>query len=436
VQRAIAGTLLFALGATLVAAVASWVAYERVRVTFEREFERRLELVALAVASQVAADDVTQVQAAGQQADAYGNLMELFLSLRQAGGVADVALLDTSGIVLADLHEPRREGKRSGLAAEAARALASARPGGATTTGSYRVAERERRAALAPVAGSTEGARPAALVAVESELTYAATLAELSRTLALVALVTLGALALLATLFVRMALSAARLERRLTRAQNLAAMGQMTATLAHEIRNPLGIIRNAATRLGQLDAEARRMADFVVEETDRLNRTLNRYLEFARGTEHATGAGDAREALRATLDLLEGEMHSRGIALEKAGADQGRAPVRLENESLKQIYLNLILNALEAMPAGGVLRVSVAERRGRYEIALADTGAGMRAEVLRRAGEPFYTTKAQGSGLGLVLTRRLLRSAGGDLRVESEEGRGTTCTVVLPARSE
>jgi signal transduction histidine kinase len=276
----------------------------------------------------------------------------------------------------------------------------------------------------------------AGVVVVEARAAYLRPLADLARTLIGIALATLAAVGLLALLLLRQAVSATRLERRLSRSENLAAMGRLTATLAHEIKNPLAIIRGSAQRLGRLEPEAQRMADFVVEETDRLNRTLNRYLEFARGTEHATGAGDAREALRATLDLLEGEMHSRGIALEKAGADQGRAPVRLENESLKQIYLNLILNALEAMPAGGVLRVSVAERRGRYEIALADTGAGMRAEVLRRAGEPFYTTKAQGSGLGLVLTRRLLRSAGGDLRVESEEGRGTTCTVVLPARSE
>jgi signal transduction histidine kinase len=273
-----------------------------------------------------------------------------------------------------------------------------------------------------------------ALVAVEGERDFGPTLAQLGRSLTLVAAVSLGALALFATLFVRMASSAAGLERRLSRAQNLATMGQMTAALAHEIRNPLGIIRNAATRLGQLDADARAMADFVVDEVDRLHRTLNRYLEFARGSEEAPGRGDALAALRATLALLEGETRSRGVTVECSGVEAGEAPVRLETESLKQVFLNLMLNALEAMPQGGTLRVACSERRGRFEIVVADTGTGMSGEVLARAGTPFFTTKARGSGLGLVLSRRLLRSAGGDLRIQSGEGRGTACTTVLPRR--
>jgi signal transduction histidine kinase len=180
------------------------------------------------------------------------------------------------------------------------------------------------------------------------------------------------------------------------------------------------------------------MADFVVEETDRLSRTVARYLEFARGSgaggpEGAAEAGDAVAALEATLELLEGELRAREVALERAGRLE-TAPVALDNESLKQLYLNLILNALEAMPRGGHLVVDLAERAGRIEVGIADDGAGIPAGTLKRLGSPFFTTKATGSGLGLFLARRLAESAGGELRIQSEVGCGTTCTVRLPRK--
>jgi signal transduction histidine kinase len=214
-------------------------------------------------------------------------------------------------------------------------------------------------------------------------------------------------------------------------------MGRLTATLAHEIKNPLAIIRGSAQRLGRLEPEARRMADFVVEETDRLSRTVARYLEFARGgagsPEGAAETGDAATALDLTLDLLEGELAARRVALAR-GPRPAAAPVRLDNESLKQLYLNLILNALEAMPRGGTLSVGVVERGSRIEVSIADDGVGVPAETLERVGNPFVTTKATGSGLGLFMARRLAESGGGELQLRSAVGRGTTCMVRLPRR--
>ena len=145
-------------------------------------------------------------------------------------------------------------------------------------------------------------------------------------------------------------------------------------------------------------------------------------------------AGDAARALGETLDLLEGELRARRVTLERSGTPEEALPVRLDNESLKQIFLNLILNALEAMVEGGRLTLTTGERRGRAEVSVTDTGPGMPAETLRQLGQPFHTTKAQGSGLGLFLTRRLVQSGGGTLTIESEVGRGTTCTVRLPRR--
>ena len=207
-------------------------------------------------------------------------------------------------------------------------------------------------------------------------------------------------------------------------------MGRLTATLAHEIKNPLAIIRGSAQRLSKLAPDARRMADNVVEETDRLSRTVGRYLQFARPA-GGGDRGDAVTALDATLALLEGEMAARQVEVHRAESPH-EAEVPLDTESLRQVYLNLLLNALEAMPEGGRLDVAVSESRGKVEVTLADSGVGIAPQSMRELGQPFASTKAQGSGLGLFLTRRLLESAGGTLEIESTVGQGTRCTVRLP----
>ena len=294
----------------------------------------------------------------------------------------------------------------------------------------YRRDGRLLRASFAPVRDSADAV--AGVVAIEAEASYVPMLAGLGRTMSLIALISVIAIALLAFFMIRAEWSAGRLERRLSRAENLAAMGRLTATLAHEIKNPLAIIRGSAERLKKLEPEAQRMADFVIEESDRLTKTVARYLQFARGRDDTTESGDAVAALDATLDLLEGEFKARHVRLERTADGPRPAPVALDNESLKQVYLNLILNAVEAMPEGGELRIGEVERHGRIEVSISDQGGGIPPETLARLGSPFYTTKAQGSGLGLFLTRRLVQTSGGELKIQSEPGRGTTCVLRFP----
>jgi signal transduction histidine kinase len=160
--------------------------------------------------------------------------------------------------------------------------------------------------------------------------------------------------------------------------------------------------------------------------------TVNRYLQFARvGTPGGAARGDAAGTLAATLDLVEGEFRARGLALERSG-DWSEAPVALDDASLKQLWLNLVQNALEAVPSGGHVRVACAREAGLLSVVLKDDGPGIPAGVLARLGEPFFTTRAQGTGLGLHLSRQLVQAAGGSVRVESQEGAGTTVTVELP----
>jgi signal transduction histidine kinase len=429
----------FASLAVVTAGALSLFSYVTVRSALSTEFDRRLENVASAIASQVSPDDIADAALFGEDGAGYANLFVLLEELRATTRVAHASVLDPDRLSLYDdrgaefLREPSR------LDTVASAAVARALAGQATVSGTFVVDGAQRHAAIAPV---MDGAVVVALVAVEAPVDYLSRLAGLRRTLLLTTLVITLAISVLAFLFVRGTLASAQLERRLSRAENLAAMGRLTATLAHEIKNPLAIIRGSAQRLGKLEPEAERMAAFVVEESDRLSKTVARYLRFAREAESAASGGtpsggeigDLRGMLDRTLDLLEGEMASRKVRLDRTSSAAVQAPVPLDNESLKQVFLNLMLNALEAMPEGGTLSVDVTESSGRYRATVSDTGAGIDPEIIRRLGNPFFTTKAQGTGLGLFLTRRLLTSAGGDLEIESRRGEGTRCVVSLPKR--
>jgi signal transduction histidine kinase len=424
-------TVLLAALALLATAGLAWFSYRAVSGAMGRDFERRIESLALTAAAQVSPADVADAAHFGEEGSGYIALQALLEALRTTSGLVNASLLDSARTTLYDGRGADQERSRSPLGEIAPAALDSAYAGYPAVSPPFARQGTLLRAAFAPVRGV--GGRVVAVVAVEARPEYLLALAELRRRLLLTTLV-IGIVILgLAALVFQVVQSAMKLDRRLSRAENLAAMGQLTATLAHEIKNPLAIIRGSAQRLGKLEPEAQRMADFVMEESDRLTQTVARYLRFARGEPAPAGAGDAVRALQATLDLLEGEIRDRRVSLARSPGPSS-APVALDDESLKQVYLNLILNALESMPEGGRLEVAASERKGAIEVTIADTGTGIAPENVRQLAKPFFTTKAQGSGLGIFLTRRLLESAQGRLAIQSAVGHGTRCTVRLPLR--
>lgn len=405
------------------------VTYLGVQRSFERDFERRLSDLAELAASQVGADDIDDVRRGGPESTGWLSLQVQFESLRSSTNLYDVSLVDSDRVVLFDVRSPEeRYGDWSRMDTVASALLDSALAGRAAVSASYEVAGRVTRAALAPV---LDGRGQVAVLVAEAQPAWGDELAALGRRLAAVALLGLLAIAALALFLVRAIGSQLSLEQRLSRSQNLAAMGRLTATLAHEIKNPLAIIRGSAKRLGKLEPEAQRMADSVVEEVDRLTRTVGRYLQFAKGSEVAGTGGDASLAMRQTLDLLEGEFQARRATLVRDLAE-APSPVRMDAEALKQVWLNLVLNALEAISEGGRVEVHLSVAAGQVEACVRDDGPGFTPEALQRVGEPFQSTKAQGSGLGLHLSRGLIEAAGGRLVVESQPGSGAAVRVTLP----
>ncbi|MCB0275743.1 MAG: hypothetical protein KDI06_13075, partial [Calditrichaeota bacterium] len=215
-------------------------------------------------------------------------------------------------------------------------------------------------------------------------------------------------------------------ESRLRRQERLAQLGQMAAMVAHEIRNPLSIIKGSADVLKKKYAgENNELFDFIPEEIDRLNRLVSDFLQFARQKELPT---ESLDPARLIGDLVS-RINDPRIRFE---SPPDSAAIPLNKDAFQQVVLNLLENARKATPPEG--QIEVICKKGRtYRISLRDSGEGMSAEVLGKAFDPFYTTRATGSGLGLAITRQLVEQMNGAIHLDSSPGQGTTAILEFPA---
>ena len=222
------------------------------------------------------------------------------------------------------------------------------------------------------------------------------------------------------------------------RAQNLAALGTMAAGIAHEINNPIAGMQNCVRTLLKGNWDKARLTQYLEmlrEGLERIGRTVGQLLNFAREAKPQVTRVNLRPLLRRCLTLLGHELAARQIATF-LHVDGEVSDILGDPHQLEQVFLNILMNAIEAMPHGGKLDISVRERREpRFvQVAVIDTGAGIAPEVLPRIFDPFFTTKEVGknTGLGLSVSYGIVRTHGGYIDVESIGGQGTTVRVDLP----
>jgi two-component system, NtrC family, sensor kinase len=230
-------------------------------------------------------------------------------------------------------------------------------------------------------------------------------------------------------------------ERELVRSERLVAVGKMAAMITHEVRNPLSSIglnvELLDEELGDLpperSVEARSLLRAITAEVDRLTAVTEEYLKFARLPKPKLAAEALDPIVRNLADFQRVELASRGVALELELA--GDLPPALVDEAqVRQVLLNLVRNAADALEPGGGGSVTVGTRRAgdAVEIIVSDDGPGIAGEVVPKLFDPFFSTKEGGTGLGLALTRQIVREHGGEIRVESLPGRGASFVVSLP----
>jgi len=223
------------------------------------------------------------------------------------------------------------------------------------------------------------------------------------------------------------------------RSRRLASLGQLAAGIAHEIRNPLSSIKGFATYFKERYREVpedQETADIMIQEVERLNRVIGQLLEFAHPVSIERKSIDVLELVRQSLKLVEGDTLQKGIRIEMEVIPSERK-VDLDPDKMKQVLLNLYLNALEAMERNGTLTVDIRDEKSGYvDIIISDTGAGIKKEDLAHVFDPYFTTKPSGTGLGLAIVHKIIESHGGEIRVESREGKGTRVVISLPVQGE
>jgi two-component system NtrC family sensor kinase len=222
----------------------------------------------------------------------------------------------------------------------------------------------------------------------------------------------------------------------LIRAEKLAILGRMTTSLAHEINNPIQSVVGClglAMEVLQEGEDATRFMEVALEESERAARIVRRLRDLTRSEEILREPSDVRELVDTVLVLTQNQAQNAQVALIWEGEDD-LPEVPVVRDRIQQVFLNLVLNAIDAMPEGGELRVRAVptDAPDGVSISFTDTGVGIPPEQIERLFEAFHSTKEMGLGLGLHVSRNIVGEHGGHINVESEPGHGTTFTVWLP----
>ncbi len=224
------------------------------------------------------------------------------------------------------------------------------------------------------------------------------------------------------------------MEQQLKSADRLAVIGELTANLAHEVRNPLGSIRGAAEILRDAVPDNLKELEFfeiIIQETKRLNQVVENYLDYAKKSNKMISLIDIRDIIHNVRLMLEPKMRKSGIRLVEQ-LPQKPLYIKAQAIHLWQILMNVLLNAVQAMPQGGQIVVEAHVTNAHVNLSIKDSGSGIQKKDLQRIFDSFYTTKPTGSGLGLAIVKRIAQENRWPIKMDSQGGKGTTFNIRFP----
>ncbi|MCF8050978.1 MAG: two-component sensor histidine kinase [Desulfobacterales bacterium] len=227
-----------------------------------------------------------------------------------------------------------------------------------------------------------------------------------------------------------------RLKEELARARHLSALGEMVATISHEIRNPLGIIRSSAELLKKkMAGNGNAIPDIIVEESSRLNHIITDFLNFARPRQPEFKTCRIEEILEKNIAFLESELAENGYSIHLERAEALPA-ITADAEMLYQAFLNLLMNSMQAMPNGGDIAIGFEKGESTLTVYIRDQGEGIAEEMLDKIWDPFFTTKEKGTGLGLGVVQNIIKAHQGKVRISNMAAGGALTCVELPRNQE
>lgn len=413
----------------------SWFFINRIGDSLESELEARLHAVARLSVELVENGPFVRYLETGQQFSARLLVQPLLERLPEEIEVQQMYLVDRELRVLASsAPELFPLGREILYLREDSAEVAAAWAGAISASAVRVIAESRFKTAYAPIKNASRDV--VCLLVVEANANFFALLLGFRRGLILIGMISLVVLIIFAIFLASAIALFMRTQEDLRRSERLAAMGQMTATVAHEIRNPLSIIKNTAEVLRQkYDSKAQpdELFEFIPSEVRRLSRLVNDFLAFARDRELVLRPGDLVQIVSQAMAVARKQDHAADIVW-RFDPKSERIIMNFDEDALSQVLMNLFLNAAQAIDGAGTIEVTLEDLRreqGQIHLSVRDNGPGLPVSP-EKIFEPFFTTKTHGSGLGLAVSKQLIKKHHGRLEAESEKGKGTTIHIWLP----
>lgn len=410
--------------------VTTIVLYRRAERHLDNELGERLEAVAsglarsvqIALPDSVSADNVDAVL-----------LTHLYEALTE-NDLSNVVILTRDGLTVVDLGGFSTPGETNPFIDLDFSAVTLARSGLSAYTSLYRSGDVFMKSAYAPIK-SSDG-EVVGILGVEAGAGFFDDLRELSNVIVFILGASIVAVVVLGSLFYRQSVALDRAQATIVRRENLATMGRMVANLAHDIRNPLSIIKTSAQRLRKKHGTDDEVLSYISDEVDELNRILTSYLDFAGSNKAATlDAHSAERIIRRCLLIVEPEIQARRIHLTQR-ISREEVVIEVDEKRAQQAVVNVLINALQAVDDGGSIEISLVKRRPYGVIVVGDNGRGIEEKDLKEVTKPFYTSRPDGSGLGLSIVQTVIDEHGGRLSITSRAGSGTTVELSFPLAPE
>jgi len=410
--------LLVLLGTTI-------VLYRRAERHLDNEMGERLKAAAsgLARAVQVASPDTLSAKVIDDR------LLMLLYDASLESDLSNIVILTPEGLTVVDLEGFFDPGEPNPFIDLDFSAVAQARSGISAYTSLYQSGDVYMKSAYAPIKSASDDV--IGILGVEAGAAFFTDLRELSGMLVFILGAGGVAVAVLGLLFYRQSAALDRAHEAAIRKENLATMGRMVANIAHDIRNPLSIIKTSAQRLMKKYRSDDEVFAYISEEVDELNRILTGYLDFAASHEPSIEPQPVERIVQRCLLVVDPELRAKDVHLTSDSPD-GPLVIAADDKRAQQAVMNVLMNAVQAVDEGGRINITLANKHPYGIIAVEDDGHGINEKDLKEVTKPFYTNRADGSGLGLNIVQTIVDEHKGLMKIESRPGEGTRVELYFP----
>jgi signal transduction histidine kinase len=412
-----------------------WFYYEQTRAILEDEFSQELQLLTTTAVELLDNQEVARLAADPDNAENKHSMDSQLTQIRNIIHARDIYLLGENGVLLSQSQTLNIESSDPLLMVDQGE-INQAFKGTAVTGMLYKKQRIFYKRGYAPIFSATN--KVDAVLAVEFSTSFVRITDRIWKALMELAGVSLFLIILAVLILQRIYSIFFNWEEKLLIADKYQSLAQLTAGFAHEIRNPLGIISgNAELLRDSLAGDSRKQAklDSILEETERMSTILKNFMDYARPSSLQFTRFDLCHMIRKSLELCEYQLRKANIEMVLI-LPENELQILGDDHRLRQVFLNLILNSRDAMPHGGTITISAVADGKKVIVQYQDSGTGMTPDQLNKAFNPFYSTKTNGSGLGLTITRRIIEAHQGKIEIQSELGKGTVILITFPAKQE